>query len=156
LTPEQSQETHQGSSRGPASVQVRKVFQGFRKPVKLEEAPARPRQRGVKTVSSRNKVTPEISFQFYLPIYFLKNLSGSRIFMKKKSFFRILANIENKCCGLSRLLDFSINSWWTSTDARILKIFSPKIYVFAQTTVSFCKNLILTWVFEKKIFRLFF
>jgi hypothetical protein len=32
----------------------------------------------------------------------------------------------------------------------ILKIFSPKIGVFfAQTTASFCKNLIITLVFEK-------
>jgi hypothetical protein len=39
-------------------------------------------------------------------------------------------------------------------DVKILKTFSPKnlakqIGVFAQTTASFCKNLVITWVFEK-------
>jgi hypothetical protein len=40
------------------------------------------------------------------------------------------------------------------TNVMILKIFSPKnlakmLAIFAQTTASFCKNLIITLVFEK-------
>jgi hypothetical protein len=42
----------------------------------------------------------------------------------------------------------------SGTDVMILKIFSPKnlakiLAFFAQTTASFCKNLIITLVFEK-------
>jgi hypothetical protein len=42
----------------------------------------------------------------------------------------------------------------SATDVMILEIFSPKKLVkklvfFAQTTASFCKNLIVTLVFEK-------
>jgi hypothetical protein len=42
------------------------------------------------------------------------------------------------------------------TNVMILKICSPKkLALFTHTTVSFCKNLIITWVFEKnaKFFR---
>jgi hypothetical protein len=53
---------------------------------------------------------------------------------------------------LYKIITFILNK--PETDVMILKIFSPKnlakiLAFFAQTTASFCKNLILTLVFEK-------